>query len=317
LRQRRPGRRAWFGLCEKYSFSYNLVLLALLRPIAQDVRGSSRKETSVPTAAPEGISSIPLRRHGGAAAAVVFLHGIGGAARAWGPQIAAFTAAGLHPVALDLPGYGARPAVETMDFEALAADLETTIDRLGLERPALVGHSMGGMIAQTAMRRRPDGYRAAVLVGTSPAFGDARGEFQKKFIADRLGPLEVGATMRELAASIIDSIMGPDPDASGRALAIDTMAATPASTYRAAIRCIVTFDERANLPNIGVPVLCLAGQHDRNAPPVMMERMAAKIPGARYVCLSGAGHLPNLETPAAFNAAVLDLLLGTQSAVRA
>jgi pimeloyl-ACP methyl ester carboxylesterase len=49
----------------------------------------------------------------------------------------------------------------------------------------------------------------------------------------------------------------------------------------------------------------------------MMERMAAKIPGARYVCLSGAGHLPNLETPAAFNTAVLALLLDTQSAARA
>ena len=107
--------------------------------------------------APEGISSTPLDRHGGGAPAVVFLHGIGGAARAWAPQIAAFKAAGLHPVALDLPGYGARPAVDTMDFEALAADLEATIERLGLERPALVGHSMGGMIAQTAMRRRPDG----------------------------------------------------------------------------------------------------------------------------------------------------------------
>ena len=59
------------------------------------------------------------------------------------------------------------------------------------------------------------------------------------------------------------------------------------------------------------------GEHDRNAPPPMMERMAAKIHGARYVCLPGAGHLPNVETPAAFNAAVLALLLDTQSAARA
>jgi len=266
---------------------------------------------------PSGTSLTPLYSDIGGSSAVVFLHGIGGAARAWAPQTAAFKAAGLHPVALDLPGYGARPAVDSMDFEALAVDLEATIERLGLERPALVGHSMGGMIAQTAMRRRPDGYRAAVLVGTSPAFGDSRGEFQKKFIADRLGPLDAGATMRELAASIVDGIMGPNPDAGGRALAIDTMGATPAPTYRAAIRCIVTFDERANLPNIGVPVLCLVGEHDRNAPPAMMERMAAKIHGARYVCLPGAGHLPNVETPAAFNAAVLALLLDTQSAARA
>ena len=271
----------------------------------------------MPTAAPLGTSLAQSQSRNGGTPSVVFLHGIGGAARGWAPQIAAFKGAGLHPVALDLPGYGARPAVDKMDFEELAADLEVTIDRLGLERPALVGHSMGGMLAQTAMRRRPDGYRAAVLVGTSPAFGDARGEFQQRFIADRLGPLDAGATMPEFAVSIVDAIMGPNPDASGRALAIDTMASTPASTYRAAVRCLVTFDERADLPNIRVPVLCLAGEHDRNAPPPMMERMAAKIPGARYVCLPGVGHLSNLEAPAAFNAAVLALLVDSPSAARA
>jgi pimeloyl-ACP methyl ester carboxylesterase len=47
-----------------------------------------------------------------------------------------------------------------------------------------------------------------------------------------------------------------------------------------------------------------------------MERMAAKIRGARYVCLPGVGHLPNLEAPAAFNAAVLALLLDARSAAR-
>jgi 3-oxoadipate enol-lactonase len=49
----------------------------------------------------------------------------------------------------------------------------------------------------------------------------------------------------------------------------------------------------------------------------MMERMATKIPGARYVCLPGVGHLPNLEAPAAFNAAVLAFLVYSLSAARA
>lgn len=237
----------------------------------------------------------------GSAPAIVFLHGVGGAARAWTPQLTSFAAAGLHPVALDLPGYGARAPATSMDFEELAADIEATVDAHALDRPVLVGHSMGGMVTQTALRRRPGGYRAAVLCCTSPAFGNPTGEFQKKFVADRLAPLEHGDTMQELAASIVDGIVGPNPDAAGRALAVET----PTSTYCAAVRCLVTFDERANLPNIRVPVLCLAGEHDRNAPAAMMERMAAKIPGARYVCIAGAGHLPNLETPRAFDAAVL------------
>ena len=243
-----------------------------------------------------------------AAPAVVFLHGIGGAARGWAPQLASFAAAGWRPVALDLPGYGARPPVTALDFEELAADLEAAVAERALDRPALVGHSMGGMIVQTALRRRPDGYRAAVLCCTSPAFGDPTGEFQKKFVADRLAPLDAGTTMAALAASSVDRIVGPSPDPAGRALAIEIMAATSESTYRAAVHCLVTFDERASLPSIRVPVLCLAGEYDPNAPAAMMQRMAAKIPGARYVCLAGVGHLPNLEAPQAFDAAVLEFL---------
>jgi pimeloyl-ACP methyl ester carboxylesterase len=240
--------------------------------------------------------------------AVVFLHGIGGAARGWAPQTASFDKAGFHPVPLDLPGYGARPPVESMTFDTLAMDVETTIDRDKLQRPILVGHSMGGMIVQTLLRRRPDGYRAAVLIGTSPAFGNPEGEFQKQFVAARLAPLESGKTMPQLAAEIVDGMMGPSPEPEGRALAIALMGATPASTYRAAVLCLVKFDERANLGNIRCPVLCLVGEHDRNAPPQMMERMAAKIPGAQYVCLPGVGHLPNLEAPPAFDNVVLDFL---------
>ena len=60
-------------------------------------------------------------------------------------------------------------------------------------------------------------------------------------------------------------------------------------------------------------MLCLAGEHDRNAPPAMMERMAAKIPGARYVCLAGVGHLPNVEAPELFDQAVLEFLRNVPS----
>jgi 3-oxoadipate enol-lactonase len=240
--------------------------------------------------------------------AVIFLHGIGGAARAWAPQQASFEQAGYLPVALDLPGYGARAPVPAMDLEALAADVETTITRTELERPALVGHSLGGMIVQTMLRRRPQGYRAAVLACTSPAFGNPSGEFQQKFVTDRLRPLDAGKTLPELAPEMIDRIVGPHPDPAGRALAVACMGAVPASTYRAAVRCLVGFDERANLGKIEVPVLVLAGERDPNAPPAMMERMAGKIPGARYVCLAGVGHLPNLEAPQVFDGAILDFL---------
>jgi 3-oxoadipate enol-lactonase len=252
------------------------------------------------TAAPVPASKDPVP--------VVFLHGIGGGARGWAPQVASFAAAGYRPVALDLPGYGARPAVEAMTFEALADDVEREITRLGLDRPVLVGHSMGGMIAQSMLRRQPDQYRAAVLIGTSPAFGNPQGDFQKQFVADRLAPLTAGHTIAEMAPAAVDGMMGPKPEAEGRRLATEIFAATPEATYRGAVLCLVTFDERANLPHIRVPVLCLVGEHDRNAPPPMMERMAARIPGAVYRCLPGVGHMPSLEAPDAFDAVVLEFL---------
>jgi 3-oxoadipate enol-lactonase len=239
--------------------------------------------------------------------AVVFIHGIGGGARLWTLQMTSFAAAGFRPFALDLLGYGERQAVDHMEFESLAADVETAIERLGLARPVLVGHSMGGMVVQTALRRRPDGYAAAVLACTSPAFGNASGDFQTKFVADRLAPLDAGKTMTDVARSIAVS-MGPSPDAGGRALAIEAIGATPEKTYRAAVHCLVGFDERANLGAIRVPILCLAGEHDPLAPPSGVERMAGKISGAGYIRLPGVGHFPNLEAPAAFDTAVFDFL---------
>jgi 3-oxoadipate enol-lactonase len=239
---------------------------------------------------------------------VVFIHGIGGAARIWQSQLTTFCAAGYTCMAVNLPGYDGRHLVQEVTFEDLAADVEATIASHGLKQPALIGHSLGGMIVQTMLHRRPDSYRAAVLCCTSPAFGKPTGDFQKKFVADRLDPIAAGQTMTDLAPSIVDEIIGPSPDAAARARAIEIMGATPGDTYSAAIRCIIHFDERGNLAKIRVPVLCLAGEHDRNAPPAMMERMATKIPGARYVRLPGVGHLPNLEAPRAFDAAVLEFL---------
>jgi 3-oxoadipate enol-lactonase len=239
---------------------------------------------------------------------VVFLHGIGGSARSFAPQIASFASAGYQPVALDLPGYGAREPVTAMSFEALAEDVEFALSRSALARPVLVGHSMGGMVVQTMLRRRPEDYAAAVLSCTSPAFGNPAGDFQKKFVADRLAPLEAGRGMAGIAPGAAAAIMGPNPDPAGRALFIEDFAAVPEATYRAAVRCLVTFDERANLPSIKLPLLCLAAEHDPNAPPPVLEKMAGKIPGAYYVCLPGLGHMPNLEAPAAFDAAIFNFL---------
>ena len=114
--------------------------------------------------------------------------------------------------------------------------------------------------------------------------------------------------MADLGNELVDTMMSPGADPAGRELARTCMAAVPAETYRAAVECIVTFEQRANLPRIAVPTLALAGETDTNAPAPMMEKMAAKIPGCRYVCLPGLGHLANLEDPAVFNATLANFL---------
>ena len=167
---------------------------------------------------------------------------------------------------------------------------------------------MGGMVAQEFAVARQDRLQSLTLSATSPAFGNPDGDFQKKFVEARLAPLAAGATMADLAADLVERMMSPDADARGMKITQDCMAKVPAETYRAAIECIVTFEQRANLPKIRVPTLALAGETDTNAPAPMMEKMAAKIPGCRYVCLPKLGHLANLEDPEAFDMALGDFL---------
>ncbi|MCW5772281.1 MAG: alpha/beta fold hydrolase, partial [Rhodospirillaceae bacterium] len=93
-----------------------------------------------------------------------------------------------------------------------------------------------------------------------------------------------------------------------RRRAIESMAAIPAAAYREALSAIVTFNRTDDLARLACPTLVLAAEHDKLAPPKTMERMAQKIPHARYLCLAGAGHLANFETPAAFDRAIGDFL---------
>ncbi|HEX8664400.1 MAG TPA: alpha/beta fold hydrolase [Beijerinckiaceae bacterium] len=244
---------------------------------------------------------------GRAGAPVVFLHGIGGSAWAWAPQLAAL-AGEYRAVAWDMPGYGGSAPLPEVSIAILAEALTDFLGQLGLERPVLVGHSIGGMIVQQLVAERPDAARAVVLAQTSPAFGSRDGEWQRDFVAARLGPLDRGAIMASLAAGIVGDLVGDDPDPEGRALAHACMAAVPEASYRAMVTALLGFDLRAALPRIAVPALVLAGGKDTNAPAPMMRRMAERIPGAAYVCLDGAGHLANLERPAAFNRALLAFL---------
>jgi 3-oxoadipate enol-lactonase len=166
------------------------------------------------------------------------------------------------------------------------------------------------MIVQQWLTKYPRAATAVVLAQTSPAFGKAEGDWQKQFIEARLGPLDRGATMSTLAPSLVKELVGDNPDAEGIEIARECMAAVPEASYRATMLALLGFDQRKALGDISVPTLVLSGSKDRNAPASMMAKMASYIPSSSYVELEGAGHLVNLERPAAFNAA-LDQFLKT------
>ena len=241
---------------------------------------------------------------------LIFLHGIGGAARAWRGQIESFSS-NFRAVAWDMPGYGSSAPLANASIATLADALEDFLQGIGANAPVLVGHSIGGMIVQQWLTKYPAAARAVVLAQTSPAFGKADGDWQKSFIDARLGPLDRGETMASLAPTLVKDLVGDHPDAAGMEVAQSCMAGVPEASYRASMLALLGFDQRHALGDIKVPTLVLSGSRDKNAPAPMMAKMAGHIPSANYVELDGAGHLVNLERPAAFNAALDQFLKAT------
>jgi pimeloyl-ACP methyl ester carboxylesterase len=229
---------------------------------------------------------------------LVFLHGVGGGHHAWEAQLPYFGGLGYPSHAWDQPGYGHSAMVEPYDLEHVSASLARLIESLGKEPVVLVGHSMGGLIAQETYARYPQLIKAMALCFTSPAFAGGSSDFTKQFIAARIGPLDQGKTMAEIAAKLIPT-MG-----SNSKLAEQIMANVPPDTYRKAVQLLTTFDRRKDLANIKVPTLLVAGSEDKTAPPAVMEKMAGKIPGAEYVLLQDCGHLGPMDQPEAFNDAL-------------
>lgn len=243
---------------------------------------------------------------------VVLLHGVGGGRESWGDALSgtgdALAQAGFTVAAADLPGYGDSPRVEPYDLPHMARAVLALIDHLGPDPVALVGHSMGGMVAQELMAHAPRRVAALVLMATSPAFGRPGGAWQQQFLAQRLAPLDAGLGMARLAPGLVAGMAAPGAPHDAVARAALLMASVPEATYRVALAAIAGFDRRDTLAALSLPVLCLAGEHDRNAPAAVMEQMAARIPGAEYRCIPGLGHLAHMESPQAVNPVLVEFL---------
>ncbi len=239
----------------------------------------------------------------GAGPIVLMLHGLLGGNRAFAPQVESFASLGYRAVAWDMPGYGHSAPIEPYSFKGLAhsciALAESLLQAQGGSSLVLLGHDIGGMVAQEVVARRPELVNRLILCGTLAATP-----------AGVAAP-EASPDMAQLAQVLVPQRIGPGALPEGVRLATYCMAGVHGATYRKALETMAGFDRRADLPRIDVPTLLVAGEYDRQAPPQAMQAMAAAIPDSRYVELGGIGHFQNLEAPDAFDGAVLDFLAST------
>jgi pimeloyl-ACP methyl ester carboxylesterase len=253
------------------------------------------------------IPPVTYEARGSGADAIVLLHGIGGDARSFQLQLDALSRT-RRAIAWNMPGYSGSPAVSSLSFADLASALEELMDRLNIDRADLFGHSIGGMVALEFAATRPGRVRSLILCATTPSFGSKDGSFEEQFLKARLGPLDAGKTMADVAASAIPAVIGPDADPAGVALVRQAMSDIPPEAYRTVVKCLVTFDRRPSLGGIAAPALLIAGERDPNAAQRTMAKMAEKMPHARFVEIAGAGHLLPYERPTEVNRLVVDFL---------
>lgn len=243
--------------------------------------------------------------HGGQGPLVVFLHGIGGNRHQWRDQLDVF-AARYTVCAWDARGYGdSDDYAGPLQFTDFSADLLRVLDHFGAARAHLVGLSMGGRIARDFYFHHPARVASLVLANTSPGF-DALSESERQdFVRARQGPLLAGKSPREVAQTLAQNLLARDAPAAHKERLVAMMAALHKASYLKTIEASVMQDRGAPIERIAVPTLIVTSDEDRLYSPALAQDMTRRIPGAAMVVIERAGHLSNLEQPAAFNRHVL------------
>jgi proline iminopeptidase len=232
----------------------------------------------------------------------------------------------LTMVYLDPRGAGdsSRPAGPSpYSMDAYVSDLEALRGALGLGRMLLLGHSHGGMVAQSYALAHPAGLRGLILCATSPTTGedwtrDVEANLQEK--RSEPGYDDAAAAFSEEDKAETDAQMaalfrreiplyfhryGPFRERMEPLLRDLRLSVEPVREFgREAPR----FDLRSRLGGIRAPTLILAGRHDFVCGPRWAETMRAAIPGSRLVVLENSGHFLYLEEEEAFARAVREFV---------
>ena len=242
-----------------------------------------------------------LERGGGGATPLVLLHGVGSDKSVWAPQLAAFGET-RRTLAFDYPGYGESDSIPDATRDDYAAAILAALDALGIARVHVCGLSLGGVVAIAIHARAPQRCASLILADSFAVHPDGQGIHDRSVEASRrLG-------MRALAEARVDTLLGLQASPAIRSAVVDTMSRIDPAAYALGARAVWLADQVERARTIREPTLVLVGDEDRITPPALSKQLAALIPGARMETITGAGHLANLEQPAAFNRALTDFL---------
>lgn len=237
---------------------------------------------------------------------VVFLHGAGMDHSVWTLQARYFAHHGRSVLALDLPGHGRSHGPAPASIEAYADWLADLIAAAGVERAALVGHSMGALIALETAAQAPERVRALALLGVA-----ARMPVHPDLLAaaERGDPaaIELITAWAYGKPAHLGGHKAPGlwMLGGGRRLLERSRAGVLANDLRA---CDGYGGALAAAARVSAATLFLLGALDRMTPPKAAEPLLAALRGAKSITLQGAGHMMMVESPDATLAALRDFL---------
>lgn len=222
----------------------------------------------------------------------------------WDDQIATLTRT-HRVVRYDARGHGGSSApVPPYDFPALVADMVAVLDDVGARTADVLALSLGGMTALGLALEHPDRVGAMVVC-------DARADNPAPFVKswdDRIAATRAGG-MSSIVGGTLERWFTPAASAATRSRAEQMILDTDPAGYEGCAEALKTLDYLRRLREIAVPVLYVVGELDMGAPKEAMAAMAEATPHGRLVVLPGLAHVPNMEGPAAFNAAVAPFLV--------
>lgn len=234
----------------------------------------------------------------GAGRPVLLIHGNFASRRWWSEHLDA-PGDDLDLIAPDLPGFGASDPLPSdlpeADWVAAWADaLAGLLDTLGVARAGVVGHSLGGAVAQALAVRHPQRVDALRLVDAAPPGGFPTPEAHYPV-------LEAMRTDRALLRASLAAITPTRLPPTFEALVDDAMAMTPRG-FQGNARALAAYDLSADAAAVTVPVTVLHGGKDALVTRVVAEATVAAYPNARLLVWPDVGHSPPLEAPDAFRA---------------